>query len=122
MSRRLAIALLEAALPPRLSEPVVGDLLEAHARQPVRFWIETLRALRLANLRVPAAALAGACLAWIAGVVAFRWAWRFVLFLVPLRAGHEPPVDWIVPFLLVTAGLAVAGAMVGARLARGDSR
>lgn len=122
MSRRIAIALLEATLPPGLSEPVVGDLLEAHANQPVRFWIETLRALRLMNLRVPAAALSGAILACAVGILAFRWGWGTVLFLVPLRAGHEPPASWVVPFVLVTASLAVAGAVVGARLAKGGSR
>lgn len=119
---RVAIAILEAALPPRLAEPVVGDLLEAHAHQPIRFWFEALCALRLASLRVPAAALLGATLAWIVGIVAFRWTWRFVLHLVPLRAAHDPPLDWIVPFVVLTACVAVAGAFVGARLAQGASR
>ncbi|HEX6849921.1 MAG TPA: hypothetical protein VF139_00830 [Candidatus Polarisedimenticolaceae bacterium] len=122
MSRRVAIALLEATLPRELAEPVIGDLVEAHARQPVRFWIETLRALRLVDPRVPAAGLSGALLACAFTVVAFRWSWGTVLSLVPFRAGHEPPASWIVPFVFVTAGLAVAGAVVGARLAKGSSR
>ena len=120
---RLPIALLETLLPPRLAAPVIGDLLEAFAARPsaLAFWYEALVALRCADRRKVWPAL-GASLGFAVGAVASRLLWAWVLYLVPLRAGHAPSWRWTFALLAVQSMLALAGGIAAARLAEGDYR
>jgi hypothetical protein len=131
---RWPLALLEAALPAELADAVVGDLIEEFtqlsARDPRaarrRCTWAALRslapacALRLRRVdpRPPAAVLAAALLAGLAGAASMRALYAHVLHLVPLRAGHPPTPGWSSAIAASAAILAAWGGLAGLTLAR----
>lgn len=131
---RLAMAVLQAALPKELAQALLGDLVEEagarseHGPGAARRWLYVqltrsipalfLLALRRAHPHVVAAAALGSACAGGAAFGVFRALWSEVLFLVPLRAGHDPTAGWLVfGAALVTASSAL-GAVLGALGAR----
>lgn len=91
--------LLSAALPKAVADDVIGDMVEAGQGddQPVTLTLclETLWYLAPVALRhltgpSPALPIAGALAGATLAVAALGAFWRYVLFLVPLRAEHAP--------------------------------
>lgn len=125
---RALLAVLAHCAPADERESLVGDVLEAAAesREPGALAREVLRSLpaialwRVRRLGARPLALALMCAlisagaAWMAG----DRAWHFVLSLVPRRAGHAMPIEWMVVIGALAELAGMAGAAVGARLGR----
>lgn len=110
--------LLSAALPKAVADDVIGDMVEAGQGndQPVTLilCLETLWYLAPVALRhltgpSPALPIAGALAGATLAVAALGAFWRYVLFLVPLRAEHAPEPGTAATGLLLILWCAALG-------------